>query len=420
MIVYCKKFMEKVEEEISSLDSDKKIKYLDERINWLSNYKDILELILSFKYLDPYVICGENKQQIIDENKLKPGDWDDVHSIIPPKKLCFIFYPLYKKEIEKLITQYSKDKQDKRLKFLLTELEYIDKRVSDPDLYNHNVDPFKDFSLIEVAIEKRLSDIKSLIKGCQHLQNIIITITNDKDKQDQKPLETTEPKQGRAPLEAVQISKDNEDKFISEDSNTFKKSGDIWHISAYGVKDMITDIDGFLYIHKLLQSPHAKFPVEELWTAKKPIQENKNSEKYEKMSVGELSEYQLSTERRSNKTITKETVENIKDKIAKLREERKDADQMDDAEKVGNIDLDIDKLTQYYSNHVRRGRIKPEIPPRIEKARINVSRSIFRAIDKIGKKNPDLKTYLNKYINTGYTCFYSLPANKSEEIIFSL
>ncbi len=188
--------MERVEKEIIFLDNEKKLKYLDERIDWLDNYGNILEVTLSDQRLDPNVICEENKQQIIDENDLKPGDWDDVRSIIPPEDWIDILYRLYEKEVKKIITKYRQNEQDKRLNFLSSELDSIYDFVNNTDLYNHNVDPFEDFISIEKAIKKRLSDINSLKKGCQNLELIVRSKinsegdgTNDKAMQDQKTVD---------------------------------------------------------------------------------------------------------------------------------------------------------------------------------------------------------------------------------------
>jgi len=242
MIVYCKKFMERVEKEISFLDSEKKHEYLDIRIDWLDNYENLLEVILSDKRLDPYVICEENKQQIIDENKLNPGDWDVIHSIIPPEDWSYILYRLYKKEIKRLITNYRQNKQDKRLDFLLSKMQNLYDLVYRDDLYNNNVDPFIDFMSIEKAVEIRLSDVKSLKNGCQHLGNYVQSKNNSEEDGTNHIA-----KQGQNEITVQQVTIENNSiKILSNELGNahtvikrLKKQKLVLHLSMNEMKDLI-------------------------------------------------------------------------------------------------------------------------------------------------------------------------------------
>ncbi len=93
-------------------------------------------------------------------------------------------------------------------------------------------------------------------------------------------------------------------------------------------------------------------------------------------------------------------------RIADLREEIDEADAMNDPDRASRARWELDALLEELSRAVGlSGRDRPQ-GATDERARVNVTRSIKRAIAAVGAKAPDLGAHLEAAVRTGRQCRY--------------
>ncbi|MDK2955729.1 MAG: hypothetical protein PWQ57_1225 [Desulfovibrionales bacterium] len=174
---------------------------------------------------------------------------------------------------------------------------------------------------------------------------------------------------------------------------TFRIENEVCHITYAGHEYVFGKLNGHVYISELLHRPGETIPVCALYSIVNPPPE---IVPVDKDSEG------LSTQIVFQEVLDKEGIRTISEEISNKKYEMSSCV---DLERRAELEDEIDKLEKYLSGSTHNKGSKT-FSDQTEKARINVSRAIDRAIDKISKENEELAKYLKKTIRYGAECIY--------------
>src|SRR5262249_307498 len=96
-----------------------------------------------------------------------------------------------------------------------------------------------------------------------------------------------------------------------------------------------------------------------------------------------------------------------KRRLAELRAELEEAQAFNDLGRSARAQEEIDFLVRELARAVGLGARSRKAASPHERARVNVTRAIKSAIDKIGKNHPSLGQHLTQAIKTGTFCLYT-------------
>jgi hypothetical protein len=103
--------------------------------------------------------------------------------------------------------------------------------------------------------------------------------------------------------------------------------------------------------------------------------------------------------------VDKRTVEQCRQRLADLTEQKEEAECYHDYERVTHLEAEIGAIITYLTNNTHGGTAKT-FQTISDKVRTNVTKRIRSAIDKIDKQDRTLARQLNNCIKTGKQCFY--------------
>lgn len=167
--------------------------------------------------------------------------------------------------------------------------------------------------------------------------------------------------------------------------NVFRPEGDFWTIRFQG-KDAfrIRDAKGLGYLAALLRSPSAEVHVLDLAAAGETVPDSGDG--------GEMLDAQARSEYRR--------------RLSDLRDELEEAKAGNQVERATKIEDEIEMITRELSRAVGLGGRDRRAASVSERARLNVTRAIKAAIERIGEKSPALGLHLSTAIRTGTYCSY--------------
>ena len=105
--------------------------------------------------------------------------------------------------------------------------------------------------------------------------------------------------------------------------------------------------------------------------------------------------------------LAKEAIAAYKQRLTELQAELEEAQEFHDLGRVNRLQEEIEFLTRELSQAIGLGGRVRKAASTSERARLNVTRAIHRALDRIAETHPRLGQYLARTIKTGNICVYT-------------
>jgi TolB-like protein/Tfp pilus assembly protein PilF len=164
--------------------------------------------------------------------------------------------------------------------------------------------------------------------------------------------------------------------------NTFKKNGNLWHISFNNLFVQFPEVKGFIDISKLLANADKEIHCTDL--------------------MGNISSFDGGIE-----AIDEKAKRKYQSKIQELQSDLREAEEMNDIGRVEIISTELNQIIDHLSKSTGiKGRSRKIADPS-EKARAAVTLRIKSAVQKIETVHPSLAKHFQNNIRTGTYCIYS-------------
>jgi pimeloyl-ACP methyl ester carboxylesterase len=189
----------------------------------------------------------------------------------------------------------------------------------------------------------------------------------------------------------------------------FRREGEYWTI-AYGVHTFrLRDSRGLRYIAQLLRYPGREFRAYELEVRS----EAGDALMVPSRGIAEVSEEELAdaglhsdSAGDAGEMLDSHAKQAYRRRLPELRENLEAAKSSGDAQRAGKIEEEISFLTRELSRAVGLGGRDRRAASMTQRSRVNVTRAIRRAIEKIRPHSPILAGLLARGIKTGLLCVY--------------
>jgi tetratricopeptide (TPR) repeat protein len=181
----------------------------------------------------------------------------------------------------------------------------------------------------------------------------------------------------------------------------FAPNGEFWTIGYRGRTFSLKASKGLTYIHRLLQRPREEFHALDLlsgsdagYVAESPHLERSSTDSA--LSIGRLGD--------SGEMLDGKAKQDYRRRLVELRQELEDARELGNDERAAGIESEIDFLAREISRAVGLGGRDRRAGSAAERARINVSRAIKSALEKLSEYDLELGEWLDRSIRTGSFC----------------
>ena len=183
----------------------------------------------------------------------------------------------------------------------------------------------------------------------------------------------------------------------------FAANGDYWTIGPLGATFSIKASKGLAYIHRLLQHPREEFHVLDLMSGPGAaiVPENSYLETAStdsNLSVGRLGD--------AGEMLDGKAKQDYKRRLVELRGQLEDAQELGNSERAAEIESEIDFLAREISRAIGLGGRDRRAGSVAERARLNVTRAIKTALQKISEYHSGLGEMLDRSVHTGSFCSY--------------
>jgi len=210
------------------------------------------------------------------------------------------------------------------------------------------------------------------------------------------------------------ISKDRANESSSADSSSaptgrFVRSGSYWTIAYGGLTFSVKDMKGIAYIHRLLQRPYEKFHALDLlgWQTAGAGSEICGPEKSALptgVSIGGLGD--------AGPMLDTQAKREYRRRLHELKEELEELRKRGDTERGEKVEAEIDFIEREIIRAVGLGGRDRRTGSAAERARLNVTRTIKIALQKISEQHAGLGELLETSIKTGlFSAYIPHPAN---------
>jgi pimeloyl-ACP methyl ester carboxylesterase len=196
----------------------------------------------------------------------------------------------------------------------------------------------------------------------------------------------------------------------------FSKEGEFWTIACRGEVFRLRDVRGLVYIAYLLGHPREEFHVLSL-ASKSGGKQGAVDELAEPASEEQATQSDLTVGRMGDagEMLDAQAKAAYKRRTAELREQLEEARELNQLELVDRLEDEIEDVGRELSRAVGLGGRDRRAASAAERARINVTRAIKIALERIAEHNPALAALLTSSIRTGTFCSYTpdsrLPAS---------
>ncbi len=197
------------------------------------------------------------------------------------------------------------------------------------------------------------------------------------DTETSAPTEVTGAATDEAPAGAVSPAR----------SGTLRRSGNGWEIEFGGEARHIGNLAGMRFLHVLLESPGNDWHVLDLY--------------------GAASGGATIVEGSSGAMLDDTARRHYQDRYRDLSAELEEAESSADIGRVERLQNELDALEQELLSAFGLGGRSRQLDDPSERARVNVRRSISRALDAIAKSDPPMADHLRHRVTTGRFCRYS-------------
>ena len=178
--------------------------------------------------------------------------------------------------------------------------------------------------------------------------------------------------------------------------------GDYWTIVYSGRTARLADLKGLRDIATLLQAPNHEVHVLALVAAREGRVGGDH------LSVGEMADAGLgvSADNGVGPVLDARARREYRARIADLREELAEAEAFRDPERAAAARLELEAIVQQLESATGLGGRDRQMGSAAERARVNVTRSIGRAIDRVADAHAELGHHLRRTVRTGTFCAY--------------
>jgi pimeloyl-ACP methyl ester carboxylesterase len=182
----------------------------------------------------------------------------------------------------------------------------------------------------------------------------------------------------------------------------FRKEGEFWTIVCWDKTFRLRDVRGLAYIAYLLGHPGEEFHV--LSLASKVGGELTETTEGERATQSDLTVDGMGD---AGEMLDAQAKAAYKRRTAELREQLEEARERNQLELVDRLEDEIEAVGRELSRAVGLGGRDRRAASASERARINVTRAIKIALERIAEHNPALATLLTSSIRTGAFCSYT-------------
>ncbi len=184
----------------------------------------------------------------------------------------------------------------------------------------------------------------------------------------------------------------------------FALSGEYWTVGHPGATFSVRASKGLTYLHRLLQHPGKEFHALDLTSGPEIATEVEDAHKDEAshniaLSVGRLGD--------SGEMLDAQAKREYRSKLAELREELEKLRRVGDEVGAAEVESELDFLMREIKRAVGLGNRDRRSGSAAERARLNVTRAIKSALEKIAESDPQLAGVLTTSIRTGTFCRYN-------------
>jgi hypothetical protein len=188
----------------------------------------------------------------------------------------------------------------------------------------------------------------------------------------------------------------------------FRKEGEFWTIACCAEVFRLKDVRGLAYIAHLLGHPREEIHVLSL-ASKADVEQGDADGSAESTSQGQSAQSGLAVGRMGDagEMLDAQAKAAYKRRITELREQLQEARERNQFEIVDRLEDEIEAIGRELSRAVGLGGRDRRAASASERARINVTRAIKVALERIAEHNPALATLLTTSVRTGTFCSYT-------------
>jgi tetratricopeptide (TPR) repeat protein len=180
------------------------------------------------------------------------------------------------------------------------------------------------------------------------------------------------------------------------------QTGQYWTVGYGDARSSLKDIKGLSYIQRLLQHPGEELHALDLLDRPGPGAAVRADEapplKDTGVGIGGLGD--------AGEMLDSRAKQEYKRRLLELREELTDLRDRGDSERTAEVESEIDFLAREFARAVGLGGRDRRAGSTAERARLNVTRAIKGALQKISEHNQELGELLDRTIRTGSFCSY--------------
>ena len=176
--------------------------------------------------------------------------------------------------------------------------------------------------------------------------------------------------------------------------------GDYWTVAWQESRFLVKDSKGLRYLADLLAAPETEFHALDLVggaTAERPAAAAAREAGLEVRAGGGD----------AGPLLDDEAKRAYKERVVDLRQELEEAESFNDPERVASAREEIELLTRELAGAVGLGGRDRKVSSSSERARVNVTRAIRSAVEKVAANDPRLGHHLRADVKTGTFCSYA-------------
>lgn len=186
----------------------------------------------------------------------------------------------------------------------------------------------------------------------------------------------------------------------------FRREGEYWTIAYQGKVCRVRDTLGLRYLAFLLGAPHQQIHVLDLVASVEDPQENIAAEGRDPAGLVEAG-LRVSRLGDAGEMLDSQAKASYKRRLEELREKLAEAQAGSDPERVARVQQEIDFLTEEIVSGIGLGGRDRRAASAAERARVNVTRAIKAALQRLSIHHRALSLHLTRTINTGTFCSYT-------------
>jgi pimeloyl-ACP methyl ester carboxylesterase len=188
----------------------------------------------------------------------------------------------------------------------------------------------------------------------------------------------------------------------------FRKEREFWTIACWDKTFRLRDVRGLAYIAYLLGHPREEVHVLSL-ASEAGGKQGEADALAEAGAEGQVTQSDLTVGRMGDagEMLDAQAKADYKRRTAELREQLEEARELNQLERVDQLEEEIEAVGRELSRAIGLGGRDRRAASAAERARINVTRAIKVALERIAEHNPALAALLTSSIRTGTFCSYT-------------